>query len=62
VVTDGGWFGAHQLSDAFPAQPEPVHQHPSGQGMPRGISAKTPGPPGTLRSTFLFLKTGSCAW
>jgi hypothetical protein len=28
VVTDGGWFGPYQLSDAFPAQPEPVHQNP----------------------------------
>lgn len=28
VVTDGGGLGPHQVSDAFPIQPEPVHQHP----------------------------------
>lgn len=28
LVSDGGGLGPHQLSDAFPAQPEPVHQHP----------------------------------
>ena len=28
MVPDDGGMNAHELSDAFPAQPEPVHQHP----------------------------------
>jgi hypothetical protein len=28
VVPDDGGMNAHELSDAFPAQSEPVHQHP----------------------------------
>ena len=28
VVSDGGGMNAHEVSDAFPAQSEPVHQHP----------------------------------
>ncbi len=28
VVPDNGGRNPHELSDAFPAQPEPVHQHP----------------------------------
>ena len=30
VVSDRGGLGAHEGSDALPAQPEPVHQHPFG--------------------------------
>jgi hypothetical protein len=28
VVSDDGGMNPHELSDAFPAQSEPVHQHP----------------------------------
>jgi hypothetical protein len=28
VVADSGGLGANEVGDAFPAQPEPVHQHP----------------------------------
>ena len=39
MVADGGGLGANEVSDAFPAQPEPVHQHPFRvRGAPQSLS------------------------
>lgn len=38
VVANSGGLGADEVSDAFPAQPEPVHQHPLGvRGAPQSL-------------------------